>query len=431
MKSPSADPFTPAFVPAAPAWNGIMTSPSFERHGSEFTMTWTEPPVVMTLSRVREGRDGVHAELAIVHAGFEIHMSRLGLLSTSAREAVVKKLQADPSILPWRLMLERACIATVRAARQGEPLVTLTGRPTSRTRELLPRLLYEGEPTQIYGDGDTGKSLVALAIAAAVHSGTALPFGLKPARAVPVAFLDWETTRDTLDGRLAEVAAGLGIDPPGILYKPMTRPLIDEADDLAAEFARRRIGLVVVDSKMFAVAGGDGGAFHEPITAFYGALRLFAPAASLVLNHITGEAARHGGAARPFGGAFAFNGPRLIWEAKRDHDVTDATAIAFTCTKANNLPRKPEPFGLRFQPGNGTITVYPFDLTEASPAVVAGASTTYRIRLALASGLSTPEAIADHLSAKPDTVKRLLRRMRKDGKARERTGAPDTWELVS
>lgn len=36
-------------------------------------------------------------------------------------------------------------------------------------------------------------------------------------------------------------------------------------------------------------------------------------------------------------GAFAFDGPRLIWEAKRDQDVTDATAIAFTCRKHKNL----------------------------------------------------------------------------------------------
>ena len=66
----------------------------------------------------------------------------------------------------------------------------------------------------------------------------------------------------------------------------MTRPLVDEVGALAAEFARRRIGFVVVDSKMFAVASGEGAAFHEPITAFYNALRLFAPAASLVLNHV-------------------------------------------------------------------------------------------------------------------------------------------------
>jgi AAA domain len=290
--------------------------------------------------------------------------------------------------------------------------VTLTGTPTGSTSELVPRLLYEGEPTLLFGDGDTGKSLVGLALAVAVQSGAALPFGLKPVRPVPVAYLDWETSRDTLETRLALIEAGLGVDPPPILYKSMRRPLVDEAAALAAEFARRGIGFVVIDSKMFAVAGGEGAAFHEPITAFYNALRLFAPAASFVLNHITNADARTGGPARPFGGAFAFNGPRLIWEAKRDRDVTDATAIAFTCTKANNLPRKPDPFGLRFQPGDGTITVYPFDLTEASPQTTASAPLTWRLRVALALGKKKAPVLADELGAKLESVKRALLRGR-------------------
>ena len=101
---------------------------------------------------------------------------------------------------------------------------------------------------------------------------------------------------------------------PGRKLSPVarSRPLVDEAAALAAEFARRGIGFVVIDSKMFAVAGGEGAAFREPITAFYNALRLFAPAAALVLNHVTNADARTGGPARPFGGAFAFNGPTRL-----------------------------------------------------------------------------------------------------------------------
>jgi hypothetical protein len=71
-------------------------------------------------------------------------------------------------------------------------------------------------------------------------------------------------------------------------------------------------------------------------------------------------------------------------EAKRDPNVTDATAIAFTCSKANNLARRPDPFGLRFQPGADTITIYPFDLAEAAPQTIAGAGLTYRLKITLA-----------------------------------------------
>ncbi len=428
MKSTLEDPL--AILPPRGTGNGpIMSAPAFSRHGDDFTLEWGFPPVTMILTRVREGREGPHAELAVSHEGHEIHWGRLSLASTTARESVVKKLLATVEEVPWRVMVERACRVTAQASREGEPLVALTGVASASSRMLLPPLLYEAEATMIFGDGDTGKSLVAMALAVAVAGGVALPFGLRPARTVPVAYLDWEVNRNTANERLGLVAAGLGIDPPPILYRRMARPLVDDADALAADFARRGVGVVIIDSKMFAVAGGEGAAFHEPITAFYNALSRFAPAAALVINHVTNADARGNGAARPYGGAFAFNGPRIVWHAKRDREIAGATAIAFTCLKANNLAHTPDPFGLRFVPGEGTTTIYPLDLTEASATVVASASLTYRIRLALANGVATPEAVAKSLDAKIDTVTRILRRLRKDGQAREATSG--AWEIVS
>jgi hypothetical protein len=422
-----------------PGATTVPDAPVLAREGLDLSLAWPDG-VRLALAAIRDSRDGgVRGELTVTLAGRHLSWGTLALASTSAREGLRKKLDAATPGIEWGERLETAALLLTRAAREGEPLVTLTGTASSPTRELLPGMLYEGEPTQIYADGDTGKSLVATALAAAMHSGAALPFGLKPARPVPAAYLDWETSRDTLEERLGKVAAGLGIDPPPVLYKRMTRPLVDEAAALAADFARRGIGFVVIDSKMFAVAGGDGAAFHEPITAFYNALRLFAPAAVLVLNHVTGADARGGGPARPFGGAFAWNGPRLIWEAKRDPDVTDATAIAFTCRKANNLPRRPDPFGLRFVPGDGVISVYPFDLAEAAPQTVAGASLPYRVRLALASAdLSIPE-LAEQLGVSKDLVGRTVRRLHERGTLTKvgdtsttgGRGNLDRWRLAS
>lgn len=425
----------PLFMPAdadgaTPCGVSEPSEPELRREGLDLALVWPDG-IRFTLATIRDGRDGVRGELTVTRGARRLSWGSFALSSTQARETLRRKLIAASPEPRWGDLLEEVCWRLTQAAREGEPLVTLTGTVTSPTRELMPRLLYEGEPTLIYGDGDTGKSLVALALAVVVQAGAALPFGLKPARAVPAAYLDWETTRDTIEARLALIAAGLGIDPPGIVYKRMTRPLVDEAAALAADFARRGIGFVVIDSKMFAVAGGEGAAFHEPIVSFYNALRLFAPAASLVLNHITGADARGGGPARPFGGAFAFNGPRLIWEAKRDHDITDATAIAFTCRKANNLPRRPEPFGLRFVPGEGTVTVYPLDLTEAAPQTVAGAGLPYRLRLALAQGDDSVESLAERVGAKLDHVRVTLHKLKARGLV---VTVPDTkpirWSLV-
>jgi len=407
----------------------VVPAPAFNAFGGhEYVAAWAHEDVMMRLSAVRESRGCVHAEVAVIYDGRQLQLDRIDLVGTGSREALVRKLDQTTREVPWRPMLEEACRLTIAAARRGEPLVPLTGIVTSPTRELMPGLLYEGEPSLLYADGDTGKSLVALTIGVAVCAGVALPFGLKPARAMPVMYLDYEASQSTMDERHGKIAAGLGIDPPPILYKHMNRPLVDEAPTLAAEIARRRVGLVVIDSKMFAVASGEGAMYHEPIVAFYNALRSFAPAATLVLNHVTNESAKNGTPARPFGGAYAFNGPRLAWEAKRDRDVDDATAIVFTCKKANNLARKPDPFGLLFRPGDGTITVYPFSLNEAAPQTVVGASITYRLRLALAAGPTTPATLAEQLDQDEATVKRLLRRLRQDGVVKDR---PDgSWEMV-
>jgi hypothetical protein len=413
-------------VAASEAASGIGEL-TLQREGLDLVLV-CPGDVRFTLTAIRDGREGIRGELTVTQGGRRLSWSAFSLLSIQARETLRKKLDGMAPDVPWGPYLEEVAWRFTQAAREGEPLVTLTGRPTSSTRELMPRLLYEGEPTLLYADGDTGKSLVALALAVAVQSGASLPCGLKAIRPGPVVYLDWETSCDTLESRLALLANGLGIDPPPIIYKHMTRPLVDEASALAAEFARRRITFVIVDSMMFAVSGSDGAAFHEPITGFYNALRLFAPAASLVLNHVTGADARGGGPARPFGGAFAFNGPRLIWEAKRDHDVTDATAIAFTSTKANNLARKPDPFGLRFVPGQDAITVYPFDLAEAAPQTVASASLPYRIRLVLADGQKKAADLAERLDAKLETVRRTLGRLKDKGTVRLLDG--DEWELI-
>ena len=59
----------------------------------------------------------------------------------------------------------------------------------------------------------TGKSLMAVTLAVAVHAGIALPGGLTPVRAVPSAFLDWETSRDTIESRVALLLADLATGP--------------------------------------------------------------------------------------------------------------------------------------------------------------------------------------------------------------------------
>jgi len=423
---------------AAEVADKLDSLPVLTRAGLDLSLAWGNGGPRFDLAAIRTGRDGVRGELSVSYENRRLSWGAFALSSTSARETLRKKLAAIEPAVIWGDHLEVATWELTQAAREGEPLVELTGKVASPTRELLSGFLYEGNPTALYADGDTGKSLMLCALLVAVQSGARLPCGLTPSRPgpVPCAYLDWETDRDTVEHRVAQIAAGLGIDPPAILYKRMTHPLVDEAADLAAEFARRGVGFVGIDSTVFALAGGDGAAFHEPMTGLFNALRLFAPAASLVLNHVTNDAAKTGSPARPFGGAFAFNGPRLIWEARRDHEDEEATSLVLTCRKANNLPRKPPPFGLRFVPGDGAITIYPLDLAEAAPQATRSVSLPRRILFALGRGATTTAELAVSLEASEDSVGRVVRRLAASGQVVCVTpaggkGHPAQWGLAT
>jgi hypothetical protein len=386
--------------------------PQLQPEGLDFVLSWPGGPR-FELRAVHDGSDGVHGQLGVFYRGQRLGWGNIKLASVSTRAAWRKQLESAMPGLPWRDYLEETAYRLTQAAREGEPFEVLTGAPVPPSHELLHGVLYEGEVCVLAGDGDTGKSMTAYAIAVAMETGIGLPGRLKPTRQVRVAVLDWETDRATADARVGQLAAGLGVDPPAVLYKRMTGPLYERARPLAAELARRGVGCVIIDSQQPAIAGGGDATFHEGAIQFFAALRFFAPAPVLVINHITNADARNGGAARPFGGAFSFNGPRLVWTARRDRNIEDATAVTFVNMKANNLPRRPDPFGLRFVPGVGTITVYPMDLREAAPSAVAGASLPYRIRLALAKGALTIAELAEQLDAKQDTVRRSLNRMKR------------------
>jgi len=365
----------------------------------------------------RNTSDGVRGELTVTQNGVKCSWGSWNLASTTTRDALAKRLKTVSPDIPWGPHLEEAAYRFTLAARTGEPLVFLDGSAITEDAEiLLPGWLYAGQPTLLYADGDTGKSMTALALAIAMQTGQTLP-GLTPMRAVPAAYLDWETSQATTTQRLRLLAAGLGIPPPRLLYKRMTRPLVEDVGMLSVELARHKVGFIVVDSKMFAISGGDGAAFHEPITAFYNALRLFAPAAVLVLNHITNADARTGATARPFGGAFAFNGPRVIWEARRDQEIEDATAIVFTNTKANNLARKAPAFGLRFRgggqsPADSEIRIEALPLTDVAPKTMIGATLRQRLLVLLSAPMSVEDLLEALPGAKEDSVARILRRMK-------------------
>jgi hypothetical protein len=206
-----------------------VTAPTIERHGDDFTLTWPEHAVVVTVTDLHKSREGIKAELAVALSGEERHWGQINLLATPAREQLVKKLTDIDGTIPWRALLERACRLVVNATKQGAPIVELMGEAPLATPDLVTPFVVDGQTCTIFADGDSGKSLLAAAIAVAMVTGRTLPGGIKARRPGPVMVCDWETDRGAWDGRVHGLCAGLGFEmPTGIYYRPMDGALTDD-----------------------------------------------------------------------------------------------------------------------------------------------------------------------------------------------------------
>jgi hypothetical protein len=268
-----------------------VDAPEVQRLGDGLTFTWPAHGISLAFDQLRDGSDGPHGEIVVASAVLgEVHWSRLNLASAPAREGLVRKLEKVLPAGPWRAMLDRACRAVALVIREGEPTVVVKPARATDSRHLVPRFLIQSETNILFGDGGSGKSLLAETIAAAVAAEAPLACGLTPTASHPALILDWETCREEHEDRLAGIAAGLGrAGISGLFYRPMARALADEAGVLRREIARLGIGLVVVDS--FGPACGAEPESADSAIRCMNALRSFGAVTRLVIAHVSKVAA--------------------------------------------------------------------------------------------------------------------------------------------
>lgn len=416
-----------------------MNRPDWRRDGEEFVFAWPAVGVEITLTGIREGREGLTAEVTVEASGKaalrsgHLHWANLNLASTQARSNLARHLQSRMELGDWPGLLEQACAIAAREFRRGEPTVRLCDVPRQiGTRELVSKLMPAGETTTIFADGGSLKSLLALSVGMSVATMLPLPGGLEPCDVVNVLYLDYETNAREQADRLRMLAAGLGADvPDNVHYRAMFRPLPDEAAKLRAEISRLEIGLVIVDS--IAPACGGNIIDQDVATRFFNALRSFTPATRLVVSHVSKAGAEQkSGAATPYGSAFVTNLSRSVWELRKSSDDSEdanRVSVGLYHRKANGS-RLQRPIGLTASFGEGEIVWTTADVA-GNGELAAHAALSFRLREALRSGARTVPELSEVLDEKPDTVSKRLHRM-EDAIQLEKGGGrgkPATWGL--
>ena len=174
--------------------------------------------VTFEIGRVRETRDGPKAEITItadnaVLAGRQselIFNGILGLQSMSGRNDWVRQCKkvVGSDAIPWEQLLSDACYRAVRNQRPRVKPIGVGGAPPRRESPMFQvhPLLPKGVSTILYGQSGTGKSWLAVYLAALVNHGlTANGLVADAGRSL---YVDFEDSAEEIGERAWAVAHG-------------------------------------------------------------------------------------------------------------------------------------------------------------------------------------------------------------------------------
>jgi hypothetical protein len=296
----------------------------------------------------------------------------------------------------WFGSVEYFCQRIVQAERIGQPAVLLRDVPKPSPDQAwtihgLPVL--REQPMILFGDGGSGKSLLALSIA-----------GELAQRGVPTLYADWETSEGDHRERLEQM---FGSPMPGVLYVRCESPLAHEADRLRRLVLTHGLQYIILDSVAFGCEGPPEAA--ESASAYFRAARRLR-VGTLLVAHITKS---ESGDQRPFGSAFWHNGARSTWFAKRSEaDGNPGQMTVGLFNRKSNAGPLLSARGLRVSFGDGRISIQPADLA-ASEDFAAKLPLWQRMKGALDHGPLTLEALAEALGAPEDSLKKVVDRSQK------------------
>ncbi len=360
--------------------------------------------IAFTVDRLRRRYEELFGELTVtcdlpgaqrVDDTGVISAADLNLSSVRARQdrasLLAKRSQAET--IDWFGAIESLCQRVIQAERTGAPSVLLRDvpKPLPDAAWVVHGLpILREQPEIVFGDGGSGKSILALSIA-----------GELAQRDIPTLYCDWETSAADHRERLEQI---FGLPMPAVHYVRAEWPLSHEVDRIRRVILSHNIQYVVLDSVAFGCSGPPESA--EAAAEYFRAVRRLRVGTLLVAHITKGD----NGDQRPFGSAFWHNGCRSTWFVKRsaaDGDGGHMTVAMFN-RKCNSGPLL-SARGLQFAFQAGRIAISQADLAD-SEDFAAAIPTWQRMKSALRGGPLTLAALADEIDAKQDTLKKTIDR---------------------
>ena len=312
-----------------------------------YVTDWEEPiGVTVEIDKVRAEKGGdVQASIYIARTSLGRERRLIGptrgtIAGPNGRATLAKQLvAADPRLQPVALtVIEMSCVYAIEANNAGEPAIRLKDAPKPEAADfLIDPILYDRNPTIIFGDGGSGKSYVAMAMGAGLAKGKTYVDGLSVNRKCVVGYLDWEMSSWEHRGRFESIT---GPDmPEDLIYIQCVAPLPEDVDRLRKYAREYGINYWIVDSVAPACGGEPESA--QVAAAYFNALRALG-GASLSIAHISKMGNNQD--QKPFGSTFWHNLARLTWFAKATQ-LPEGISVALYNRK-NNLGKLIAPLAI-------------------------------------------------------------------------------------
>ncbi len=376
-----------------------------------YRYTWRQWALTILISRVSERSGNVMGELAVImhREGKDRLLTRgtINLSSFESRARLAKRLERLATGPEWNPVVETSCVKTEDFHRQGQPSESL--EPTDLDRPacfVLNPLIYERNPTMVFGPGESGKSFWALFLACLLASG-----GQSTDLAVApdghnVLYLDWELQAPEQRARVRQLRAGHPELTRSPMYRRMHVPLASCATELRRDLHAHDIGVIIIDSVGMAT-GGEMERSQDPV-AFFNALGSFG-VASLLIHHVP-KAADDDKKRTPYGSVYYYNLSRSIWEMRLVAEPESDTRTLALFHYKNNLGRHLPPKGYTLKITDEVARFAPCDPLE-EPELARGFTVRERIKRLLKDHTArTVTMIADGLQVEPETVRTVLNR---------------------
>jgi hypothetical protein len=389
------------------------------RDNNEFILTWPTGNsesignLSIAISNVRDHSGDTYGEFhaEMLGGGRLFGHRKANLVGTTTVDALAKIMGAKCNeawgdtekdrIDQCKGIFSQVIDAVLTSWRQGEPVVWMheaaeVGAVTYAIDPFIP----EDDNAVIFGQGDSKKGWLAIAMALHWAAGKDLPNGVvvNSNGNAGVLYLDWEASEKETARRFQWMARGMGMDVPrGIGYKRMFSGIADQIDELRRMVKRDHIGLVIIDS-MGPAAGGKLNSDESAIPA-NNAIRHLSPANRLIIAHISkGERAGGGktGPASIIGSVFFDNLARSSWKIETDTIDQTSFLVGMIHAKVNTGKKhNGKAFNLRFDDNLHTAAISAGDLSEHSAALTSMGTIRDRMILALKDGVKTRKELAE------------------------------------